>query len=123
MLYAHALESIFAFATLRELAALMSICRKWQAAVLSMQPAALSLISSDFCYRYHRREIDTMTPLCALRLRCHVAHLGSLLVRVKLVDCLGAAAVSFRAQSECISFQTRHVFHVPLTSSSEARSK
>ncbi len=38
LLYRHALESIFAFTSLADLHALMSVCKEWQSAVLSMAP-------------------------------------------------------------------------------------
>ncbi len=66
MLYPHALESIFAFASLKDLSALMSVSRSWQAAVLSMSPCCLQTRTPP------RKEVDS---LLASRLRRHVSAL------------------------------------------------
>jgi len=61
MLYLHALESMFAFCSLPELAALMCVNRSWQASVLHMRPIAAA-------------HVQVQHPMQARLLR-HVAHL------------------------------------------------
>ena len=61
LLYTHALESIFAFASLRELAAVLRVCRSWRAAVLSMRPIEARLPRKSMVYS-HREQI----PFCLL---------------------------------------------------------
>src|SRR4051812_47183997 len=47
MLYAHALESIFAFLSLQELAGILQVCKQWSRAVATMRP--LLATHSDPC--------------------------------------------------------------------------
>ncbi len=82
MLYPHALESIFAFASVKELAALMAVSRSWQSGVMSMRPLALRIV-------YPR----ALRGLFASRLRRHVAHIGEVDWRALIgVDSLLALA-------------------------------
>lgn len=73
MLYSHALESIFAFATLSELAALICVTRTWQASVLHMRPIAAAVdrecASADVGGQYVHQLVQS-------RLRRHVSHLS-----------------------------------------------
>ncbi len=46
-LYRHAVESIFAFASLADLAALLSVCKDWRAAVASMAPCRFTFILNN----------------------------------------------------------------------------
>ncbi len=69
ILYADALESIFAFGSLKELAVLMAVCRDWQAAVLSLKPSKLAQRFATGSSNH------VVTLLCASRLRRHVAHI------------------------------------------------
>ncbi len=65
MLYSHALESIFGCCSLKELAALMAVCRSWQSSVLRMRPIeGRCFISSG----------ASVEPMCASPLIRHVAH-------------------------------------------------
>ena len=92
MLYAHALESIFVFASLVELARLLCVSRSWQAAVSSMQPIGAPLPRNPCVSlshsRYHTRQDEErerqrmhtdcayIARVCASRLRRHVIHVG-----------------------------------------------
>ncbi len=77
MLYAHALESIFAFATLQELSRLLAVCRGWQAAVLSLRLQALSWsIDSAYTPALQEHRMDTVALISASRLRRHISHIG-----------------------------------------------
>ncbi len=49
VLHRHALESIFAPASLADLHSLMSVCKQWRAAVLSMAPCGLSVSLDQSC--------------------------------------------------------------------------
>ncbi len=62
MLYSHALESIFAFCSLKELAALMSVSRSWQWSVLRMRPieGRFSVASGSAVEQIARR--DSIVP-------------------------------------------------------------
>jgi hypothetical protein len=68
-LYRHALESIFAFATLGDLHSLCSVCRHWLQAVSTMRS-----IDATAPLRY---EPEYMALLCASRLILHIAVAGS----------------------------------------------
>jgi hypothetical protein len=72
-LYAHVLESIFAFASLTQLGVLMSVCRSWQSAVLSMKPLTFSIYNDD--ERNDPSGEILVAALCASRLRRHVTEL------------------------------------------------
>ncbi len=62
MLYSHALESIFAFCVLTELAALLAVSRDWRSSVLKMRP-----IEGRLCIVSH-----LIKQMCASPLRRHV---------------------------------------------------
>ncbi len=79
MLYSHALESIFGCCSLKELAALMAVCRSWQSSVLRMRP-----IEGCRCI-YSGAAVE---KICASPLKRHVAHVTRDLfytVRLELV--------------------------------------
>jgi len=74
LLHRHALESVFAFCSLSELAAIIAVAREWQAAVLRMAPLGLRLNGCSS---------KQMALLCHSPLRRHVAFL----------DCLGSCDI------------------------------
>ncbi len=69
MLFQDALESIFSFASLQDLASLMVVSRSWQAAVLSMVPLTFSLHDAP--------SIDCAARMLIFDLRRHIAHVGT----------------------------------------------
>ncbi len=67
-LYAHALESVFAFATLRDLSALMAVCSSWQTSVMQMR--------SVRCHRrWHGRKRGWQQLQQSRLAQRHIAHL------------------------------------------------
>jgi hypothetical protein len=76
VLYTHALESIFAFATLAELAVLMCVSKKWRAAVLSM--GTLGFHAVAYCAQ--------IALMCASPLRRHVSSMKAWLIRGDIID-------------------------------------
>jgi hypothetical protein len=66
-LYAHVLCVAFSFASLRDLSALMRVCRAWQAAVLAMPPLQLGVDP--------RLSSGLFAGRCASRLRRHVSEM------------------------------------------------
>jgi len=77
MLYTHALESIFGFASLKDLTALLAVCQRWKSAGLSMAPICArppSNPSSTF-----GSLADCIARVCASPLRRHVTYLRNLI--------------------------------------------
>src|SRR4051794_18779119 len=68
VLYSHALQSIFAFATLKELVALMSVSKEWHSAVLCMRPSSLHI--------HANWTEEQLLLLCASRVRRHISSIG-----------------------------------------------
>jgi hypothetical protein len=67
-LHRHALESVFAWSSLRELAILMRVCREWQMATLSMRSLNVGMAL--------RRVSDSVFALYRSRLACHIGTLS-----------------------------------------------
>jgi hypothetical protein len=67
-LYSHALESIFAFFTLRELAAIVCVCRDWQVSVFRMRPINCRIKTRDM--RWVKKQTSSL-------LRRHIAHMDN----------------------------------------------
>jgi hypothetical protein len=68
MLYTHALESMFAFVNLKELSNLMTVCRNWYSAVLTMRPLKFSL--------FLKRHGLLILRLLISSLRRHIVSIG-----------------------------------------------
>lgn len=123
VLYLDVLESVFAFGTLQHLAALIAVCRSWQASVLQMRSivaryshvavtaVAASLHTQQLSQSRVRRHhlsvaayVDTsyvVTDRQFNALTQRLPHLLSLDIRV---HCFGAARFSFpRACRRCLS--------------------
>ncbi len=70
VLYRHALESIFAFSSLADLHSLMSVCKDWQSAVLSMAPRGFTVKLNDSL------DEEKLAVLALSPLRRHVGALS-----------------------------------------------
>jgi hypothetical protein len=101
LLYRHALESIFAFCGLTELATVLRVSKDWAAAVHSMRPldGQVGHMQSDLiphlCASRLARHVGTLlavyfqlaaSPLCLVEFAQHMVHLRSLSCTVDLFD-------------------------------------
>ena len=63
-LYRHALESIFAFCSLKDLGSIMAVSRDWQAAVQSMAPIGSAFISARLAFKSFVAQHVALRALC-----------------------------------------------------------
>jgi hypothetical protein len=87
ILYAHALENIFSFATFKDAATLMHVCTNWQEIILHMRPLKLSIQPMMFPHQG-----ECLSLLCASRLRRHVSSISTAFVRpsIKILNEIAA---------------------------------
>ena len=99
-LYSHALQSIFAFATVPDLAALMAVNRSWQAAVMHMRP-----ISGSFGPRTHKILVS-LQAMYTSPLRRHISSIALVSCRVQfstfLLDELSVRLPHVRSLHVCL---------------------